>query len=194
MDSPKSLIIPTIICLTIAIILFKKFKSKKPKKKLDKSNIKNEEEIVEKDEDRNKLKNKKEITEDSKEVEEEEEIGDKKDKVNEEKEKKKKLTYNILFDKFCDYIQKNKLVSVDAISKKLNKTKDETIKFLRELENEGKMVGFLGADGEYFYLSTKELDLLNNLLLKSKNKDINEEELEKQFQQIAKQGEEQSII
>ena len=194
MDSPKSLIIPTIICLTIAIILFKKFKSKKPKKKLDKSNIKNEEEIVEKDEDRNKLKNKKEITEDSKEVEEEEEIRDKKGKVNEEKEKKKKLTYNILFDKFCDYIQKNKLVSVDAISKKLNKTKDETIKFLRELENEGKMVGFLGADGEYFYLSTKELDLLNNLLLKSKNKDINEEELEKQFQQIAKQGEEQSII
>ena len=194
MDSPKSLIIPTIICLTIAIILFKKFKSKKPKKKLDKSNIKNEEEIVEKDEDLNKLKNKKGITEDSKEVEEEEEIGDKKDKVNEEKEKKKKLTYNILFDKFCDYIQKNKLVSVDAISKKLNKTKDETIKFLRELENEGKMVGFLGADGEYFYLSTKELDLLNNLLLKSKNKDINEEELEKQFQQIAKQGEEQSII
>ena len=194
MGSPKSLIIPTIICLTIAIILFKKFKSKKPKKKLDKSNIKNEEEIVEKDEDRNKLKNKKEITEDSKEVEKEEEIGGKKDKVNEEKEKKKKLTYNILFDKFCDYIQKNKLVSVDAISKKLNKTKDETIKFLRELENEGKMVGFLGADGEYFYLSTKELDLLNNLLLKSKNKDINEEELEKQFQQIAKQGEEQSII
>ena len=189
MDSPKSLIIPTIICLTIAIILFKKFKSKKPKKKLDKSNIKNEEEIVEKDEDRNKLKNKKEITEDSKEVEEEEEIGDKKGKVNEEKEKKKKLTYNILFDKFCDYIQKNKLVSVDAISKKLNKTKDETIKFLRELENEGKMVGFLGADGEYFYLSTKELDLLNNLLLNSKNKKINEEELEKQFQQIVNEGE-----
>ena len=197
MDSPKSLIIPTIICLTIAIILFKKFKSKKPKKKLDKSNVENEEEIIEKDEGQNKLKNRKEIIEETKieeNEEEEEEIGDKKDKVNEEKEKKKELTYNILFDKFCDYIQKKKLVSVDAISKKLNKTKDETIKFLRELENEGKMVGFLGADGEYFYLSTKELELLNNLLLKSKNKDINEEELEKQFQQISKEGEEQSII
>ena len=196
MDSPKSLIIPTIICLTIAIILFKKFKSKKPKKKLDKSNIENneeEKEIIE--EEKNKLKNKKEKPVDSKEEnkEEEKEVIEE-EKIDEEKEKKKELTYNILFDKFCDYIQKNKLVSVDAISKKLNKTKDETIKFLRELENEGKMVGFLGADGEYFYLSTKELDLLNNLLLKSKNKDINEEELEKQFQQIAKQGEEQSII
>ena len=188
MDSPKVLIIPTIICLVIGLILFRKFKSKKPIKNLDKSNIDNEEE---KEEDQNKLKNKKDITEDSKK-EEEEEIGDK--IVNEEKEKKKELTYNILFDKFCDYIQKNKLVSIDAISKKLNKTKDETIKFLRELENEGKMVGFLGADGEYFYLSTKELDLLNNLLLNSKNKEISEEELEKQFQQIAKQGEEQSII
>ena len=190
MDSPKSLIIPTIICLIIAIILFKKFKSKKPKKQLDKLN-ENEEK---KEKKKNKLKNKKDIIDDSKEVEEKEEIGDKKDKINEEKQKKKELTYNILFDKFCDYIQKNKLVSVDAISKKLNKTKDETIKFLRELENEGKMVGFLGADGEYFYLSTKELDLLNNLLLNSKNKDINEEELENQFQQIVKQGEEQSII
>ena len=203
MDSPKSLIIPTIICLTIAIILFKKFKSKKPKKKLDKSNIENneeEKEIIEEEkevieEEKNKLKNKKEKPGDSKEEnkEEEKEVIEE-EKIDEEKEKKKELTYNILFDKFCDYIQKNKLVSVDAISKKLNKTKDETIKFLRELENEGKMVGFLGADGEYFYLSTKELDLLNNLLLKSKNKDINEEELEKQFQQIAKQGEEQSII
>ena len=203
MDSPKSLIIPTIICLTIAIILFKKFKSKKPKKKLDKSNIENneeEKEVIE--EKKNKLKNKKVKVEDSKEENEEEkeiedkkeEIEDKKEEIDEEKEKKKELTYNILFDKFCDYIQKNKLVSVDAISKKLNKTKDETIKFLRELENEGKMVGFLGADGEYFYLSTKELDLLNNLLLKSKNNNISEEELEKQFQQIAKQGEEQSII
>ena len=203
MDSPKSLIIPTIICLTIAIILFKKFKSKKPKKKLDKSNIENneeEKEIIEEEkevieEEKNKLKNKKEKPVDSKEEnkDEEKEVIEE-EKIDEEKEKKKELTYNILFDKFCDYIQKNKLVSVDAISKKLNKTKDETIKFLRELENEGKMVGFLGADGEYFYLSTKELDLLNNLLLKSKNKDINEEELEKQFQQIAKQGEEQSII
>ena len=195
MDSPKSLIIPTIICLTIAIILFKKFKSKKPKKKLDKTNIENnkeEKEVIEGK--KNKLKNKKVKVEDSKEENEEEEIVDKKEEIDEKKEKKKELTYNILFDKFCDYIQKNKLVSVDAISKKLNKTKDETIKFLRELENEGKMVGFLGADGEYFYLSTKELDLLNNLLLKSKNNNISEEELEKQFQQIAKQGEEQSII
>ena len=57
------------------------------------------------------------------------------------------------------------------------------------MENEGKMVGFLGADGEYFYLSTKELDLLNNILLNSKNKNLSEEELEKQFEQVVKERE-----
>ena len=183
MDSTK-IIIPTIICLTIAVVFYRKLYSKKSKKISGKSKKEKNENKSEEQNDNNR---------DNIEEENEEKI-EKNDISEKEKEKKRQLTYSILFDKFCDYIQKNKLVSIDAISKKLNKTKEETIKFLRELENEGKMVGFLGADGEYFYLSTKELDLLNNLLLKSKNKDINEEELEKQFQQIAKQGEEDSII
>ena len=193
MDSSKSLIIPTIICLTIAVVFYRKLYSKKSKKSSNNSEkIKNEEQ--------NESKEKNNIKEENIQQEENNEIEDKKEDKKEdieeqeqEKEKKRELTYNILFEKFCDYIQKNKLVSVEAISKKLNKTKEETVKFLRELENEGKMVGFLGSDGEYFYLSTKELDLLNNLLLKSKNKNINEEELEKQFQEISHQGE-QSII
>ena len=37
-----------------------------------------------------------------------------------------------------------------------------------------------------FFLTMKELDLLNNLLISSKKKDINEEELQKQFDEIIK--------
>ena len=100
------------------------------------------------------------------------------------------MTFNILFDKFCEYIQKNKLVSVDAISEKLHKSKEETIKFLRELEKEGKTQGFLGEDGEYFFLTMKELELLNNILITSKKKEINEDELIKQFDEILKERDE----
>ena len=189
MDSTK-IIIPTIICLTLAVVFYRKIYSKKSKKAAEKSK-------KEKTEDESKIKEENNINEDNLKEEEEKVETDKKelkeDISEKEKEKKRELTYNIIFDKFCDYIQKNKLVSVEAISEKLNKTKEETIKFLRELENEGKMVGFLGKDDEYFYLTTKELDLLNNLLLNSKNKTISEDELESQFKEIVNQGQ-QSII
>ena len=186
MDSTQ-MIIPTLICLTLAVVFYRKLNANKNANKTSNKSIKNVKNkgniLEEKNLDKNIDKVKQEEVEEN---EEKEKIGDYKKK---DKEKNKELTYNKLFDKFCDYIQKNKLVSIESISKKLNKTKDDTIKFLRELENEGKMVGFLGEDGEYFYLSTKELDLLNNLLLTSKNKKINEEELEKQFQQIVNEGE-----
>ena len=185
-------ILPTVLCLTLAFIFYKKFGSKKKNKLPDKdSSIKKQTEedkqnsIEDTNEDKNKDKNINE-QEEEKEEEEEEETEEKKEK---QKQKKRELTFKLVFDKFCDYIQKNKLVSIDAISKKLNKTKEETIQFLRELENEGKTVGFLGADGEYFYLTSKELDLLNNILLNSKNKNLSEEELEKQFEQIVKERE-----
>ena len=177
MDTPK-IIIPTLICLTLAFVFYRRFYSKKLQKVSEQSHSN-----INEEEKEDLLKSQKKET--NEENSKEEEIENK----EKEKEKNKELTYNILFEKFCYYIQKNKLVSVDAISKKLNKTKEETVKFLRELENEGQMVGFLGEDGEYFYLSTKEMDLLNNLLLKSKNKEISEEELEKQFQFISKEGE-----
>ena len=180
-----NIIIPTVVCLTLAFVFYRRLRSKKPQKVSDQS-----QKGINEEEKKNILKSKKENIKEENIKEKEEEIDKEKEK---EKEKKKELTYNMIFEKFCDYIQKNKLVSVDAISKKLNKTKEDTIKFLRDLENEGKMVGFLGEDGEYFYLSTKELDLLNNLLLKSKNKEMSEDELIKQFQQISKEGE-QSII
>ena len=178
MDTSR-IMLPTLICLTIAFVYYMKFHPKKSNKLLDKSKKnKNEQKEEEK-----KLRSK---NKDNKIKNEKEEEKEKENKDLEEKkeEKNEELTYNVLFDKFCDYIQKNKLVSIESISQKLNKTKEETIKFLRELENEGKLVGFLGGDGEYFYLTTKELDLLNNLLMNSKKKVISEDELKNQFEQI----------
>ena len=188
MDSTR-VMLPTLICLTIAFVYYMKFHPKKSNKLLDKSQ-KNKNEQKEEE----KLRSKNKDNKSKNEKEEEEEKEKERENIEEKKEEKNEtFTYNILFDKFCDYIQKNKLVSVESISQKLNKTKEETIKFLRELENEGKLVGFLGADGEYFYLTTKELDLLNNLLMNSKKKVIGEDELEKQFKQIISERD-QSIL
>ena len=183
MDPTKNLILPSLMCLTIAFIYYIKFYNKKPDKAKDKSSSLNNE----KKEEENKLrsKNKNNLNECTEKINNNNKIEEKK-----EEEKNGILTYEILFDKFCDYVQKNKLVSIESISQKLNKTKDETIKFLRELEREGKTVGFMGEDGEYFYLTTKEIDLLNNILFNSKNKKINEDELEKQFKQIINEGKE----
>ena len=133
---PSRIMLPTLICLTIAFVYYMKFHPKKSNKLLDKSqknkNEQKEEEkkLLSKNKD-NKSKNEKE--EEKEKVKENNNIEEKKEVKNET------LTYNALFDKFFDYIQKNKLVSVESISQKLNKTKEETIKFLRELENEGKL-------------------------------------------------------
>ena len=114
MDSTK-IIIPTIICLTIAMVFYRKIYSKKSKKVAEKSK-------KEKTEDESKIKEENNINEDNLKEEEEKVETDKKeikeDISEKEKEKKRELTYNIIFDKFCDYIQKNKLVSVEAISEK----------------------------------------------------------------------------
>ena len=182
MDSPKNIILPTMICLTLVFIIYYRYYSKKPKKTLtetqpqeekNEKNINIEMQII--------PEKKEEHVEEVEEPEEKEEIG--------KKEEEWKITFNMLFDKFCEYIQKNKLVSVEAIAEKLHKSKEETIKFLRELEKEGKTQGFLGDDGEYFFLTMKELELLNNLLISSKNKKMNEEELLKQFDEIIKERE-----
>ena len=184
MDSPKT-VVPTIL-LTLILIIYYRFYSKKSKKRLDQSK-REEEEIQDENINPNKIseEEEEEIEEEGEEIEEkekEEEI-----KQNEEPKKNLNITSNLLFDKFCEYIQKNKLVSIYAIAEKLNKSKEDTIKFLRELEKEGKTQGFLGEDGEYFFLTMKELDLLNNILIDSKKKKITEEELQKQFDEIIKE-------
>jgi len=184
MDSPRNIILPTIVCVTLVFIIYYRYYKKKPKTVLDKSQ--QEEEKKENNNINIELQEmpvkKEEHVEEVEEPEEKEEIG--------KKEEEWKITFNMLFDKFCEYIQKNKLVSVDAIAEKLNKSKEETIKFLRELEKEGKTQGFLGEDGEYFFLTMKELELLNNLLINSKKKKMSEEELQKQFDEIIKEREE----
>ena len=183
MDSPRNIILPTIVCVTLVFIIYYRYYKKKPKTVLDKSQ--QEEEKKENNiniELQEMPVKKEEAVEEAEEPEEKEEIG--------KKEEEWKITFNMLFDKFCEYIQKNKLVSVDAIAEKLNKSKEETIKFLRELEKEGKTQGFLGEDGEYFFLTMKELELLNNLLINSKKKKMSEEELQKQFDEIIKEREE----
>ena len=183
MDSPRNIILPTMVCVTLVFIIYYRYYKKKPKTVLDKSQ--QEEEKKENNiniELQEMPVKKEEHVEEVEEPEEKEEIG--------KKEEEWKITFNMLFDKFCEYIQKNKLVSVDAIAEKLNKSKEETIKFLRELEKEGKTQGFLGEDGEYFFLTMKELELLNNLLINSKKKKMSEEELQKQFDEIIKEREE----
>ena len=186
-----NIIIPTVICLTLAIVFYKKFKPQKGNQLSDKSSTvsqQNEEEKINENKNQNISDNniKEDKIEDNNNKIEQEEEEEEEETEEKKQQKKRELTFKLIFDKFVEYIQKNKLVSIDEIAKKLNKTKDETVKFLRELENEGKTVGFVGEDGEYFYLTTKELDLLNNILLNSKNKNFSEEELEKQFKEIVK--------
>ena len=183
MDSPKT-VVPTML-LTLILIIYYRFYSKKSKK-ISAQSKREEEEIQDENINPNKISE-----EEEEEIEEDEEIEEKEKeeeiKQNEEPKKNLNITSNLLFDKFCEYIQKNKLVSIYAMAEKLNKSKEDTIKFLRELEKEGKTQGFLGDDGEYFFLTMKELDLLNNILIDSKKKKITEEELQKQFDEIIKE-------
>ena len=213
MDTTKTIAMPSMLCLTLLFIIYYRF-SRKSKKDSNKSKVEIKPEEIHEDDNKEELNKKSEEEENEEEKEEQEEKEEKED--NEEKEEKEekeeekedndeqeeqeeeneeeiqnwKMTSNMLFDKFCEYIQKNKLVSVDAIAEKLNKSKEDTIKFLRELEKEGKTQGFLGDDGEYFFLTMKELELLNNILINSKKKRIKEEELQEQFDEIIKERDE----
>ena len=185
MDSPRTYVPAAII--TIILMIYYRFYSKKPKKLSEKSTThfeKEEEKIKEENINPNKILEK----EEHEEQEQEQEVKEEQEEIKEEEPKQKlNITSNLLFDKFCEYIQKNKLVSIEAMAEKLNKSKEDTIKFLRDLEKEGKTQGFLGEDGEYFFLTMKELDLLNNILIDSKKNKISEEELQKQFDEIIKE-------
>ena len=184
MDSPKTYVPAAII--TLILMIYYRFYSNKSKKTSEKSishSKKEEEESKEKNINPNKISE-----QEKHEIKEKEEYEEQEDIKEEEAPKQNlNMTSNLLFDKFCEYIQKNKLVSIEAMAEKLNKSKEDTIKFLRDLEKEGKTQGFLGEDGEYFFLTMKELDLLNNILIDSKRKKITEEELQKQFDEIIKE-------
>ena len=150
MDSPRTYVPAAII--TIILMLYYRFYSKKSKKipeKIMPHLEKEEREIIEKNIDLNKISEQEENEEEEKE--EQEEIKEEEPKQN------LNITSNLLFDKFCEYIQKSKLVSIEAMAEKLNKSKEDTIKFLRDLEKEGKTQGFLGEDGEYFFFNDERI-------------------------------------
>lgn len=94
------------------------------------------------------------------------------------------LTYSELLDKFCDYVQNNKVVNIDALSQKFGITKEETIKKLREMEKEGETIGFVDSNGEYFFLTLKEIELLDKIFSGKKKQKFSKEELEKLFNEI----------
>ena len=149
MDSTKTVILPTMVFCTLVFIIYYRFYSRKSKKKQEQSQDQNQPEVKEKKKDDNIIQNKESEENEQHEIEEKEEEEEPEEK--EEEISNWKMTSNMLFDKFCEYIQKNKLVSIDAMAEKLHKNKEDTIKFLRELEKEGKTQGFLGEDGEYFF-------------------------------------------
>ena len=175
MDSPNTFIIPTFLCVMISFIVYYKRHKKKLEEKLP-------QESNDKESENQTTKLKEENTEIPENTEEEN------NKQINEKNNNIRLNFNLLFEKFCDFIQKNQLISIESMSKKLNKTKEDTIKLLRELESEGKTIGFLGDDGEYFYLTIKQYELLNSILINNKEQILDDEELEKQFRQICKEN------
>ena len=116
----------------------------------------------------------------------------KKEPTTEKEEKKEEeqveLSYAELLDKFCDYVQKNKVVNIDALSEKFGLSKENTIKKLREMEQEGQTIGFVDTNGEYFYLTMKEIDLLDKLFSGSKKRKFSKGEIEKLFDEICSTG------
>lgn len=162
----------TIVIIIFTYLYFKYFTDKNNQIKSDNLPPKNPEklEVNKKNEKNNKnLEKNNKVKEDLKEEEEEQGI---------------ELTYSELLDKFCDYVQKNKVVNIDALSQKFGTTKEETIKKLREMEKEGQTIGFVDSNGEYFFLTMKEIELLDNLFSGKKKKKFSKEELEKLFNEI----------
>lgn len=90
------------------------------------------------------------------------------------------------FDMFCDYVKQNRLINIDQYAKKINTTKEKAIQQMREMENESELVGYLN-NNEYFYLTRKELDLLDNLTRK-RNKEYTEAEIYDIFKEIYSQS------
>ena len=111
-----------------------------------------------------------------------------KEKEEKKEEEQVELSYAELLDKFCDYVQKNKVVNIDALSEKFGLSKENTIKKLREMEEEGQTIGFVDTNGEYFYLTMKEIDLLDKLFSGSKKRKFSKGEIEKLFDEICSTG------
>ena len=87
---------------------------------------------------------------------------------DEEEEEGMPLTYNEIFDRFCNYIIDNKFININEISSQLNISNEEALKKLREMEEEGNIIGFYDQNENYFYLTLKEMELLEKIFNKNK--------------------------
>ena len=69
------------------------------------------------------------IKEENKEEIKEQPKEEQKEEIKEPpKEEQVELSYAELLDRFCDYVQKNKVVNIDALSEKFGISKENTIK------------------------------------------------------------------
>ena len=91
--------------------------------------------------------------------------------------------YKKMFSKFCDFIQKNKILKLSDLSKKFKTTNEETLKKLREIEKEEELIGYCNND-VYFYLTQNELNFLNDLFINSKKKKFKNSYLNNLFNEI----------
>lgn len=105
---------------------------------------------------------------------------------NKTTEKEKIIDSSKLFNMFCEYVKKNRVINIDQYAKKLHTTKEKVIQQMRDMEKESELMGYLN-NNEYFYLTLKEIDLLDNLTRK-RNKTYTETEINSLFQEIVSQG------
>ena len=77
-------------------------------------------------------------------------------------EKEIELTYEELFERFVEYIQLNKIMSITQLSEQFHLSFKDILKKLRELENEGNFIVFQNDD-KYFFLTQKEIYFLTKI-------------------------------
>ena len=100
-----------------------------------------------------------------------------------ENDDEEEFDYKKMFSKFCDFIQKNKILKLSDLSKKFKTTNEETLKKLREIEKEEELIGYCNND-VYFYLTQNELNFLNDLFINSKKKKFKNSYLNNLFNEI----------
>ena len=102
---------------------------------------------------------------------------------NENNDDEEEFDYKKMFSKFCDFVQKNKILKLSDLSKKFKTTNEETLKKLREIEKEEELIGYCNND-IYFYLTQNELKFLNDLFINSKKKKFKNSYLNNLFNEI----------
>ena len=100
-----------------------------------------------------------------------------------ENDDEEEFDYKKMFSKFCDFVQRNKILKLSELSKRFKTTNEETLKKLREIEKEEELIGYCNND-IYFYLTQNELKFLNDLFINSKKKKFKNSYLNNLFNEI----------